>query len=104
MIEEHKMTKKKELIEEVKKTIDEQLKEKKNREVVIRNMNNEFDTKLKKSLNNFMKGQEEIEKIKKIKISKYKNELDKQLYEKKTILSRPLMDETERQLNKVYLF
>jgi hypothetical protein len=98
------MTKKKELIEEVKKTIDEQLKEKKNREVVIRNMNNEFDTKLKKSLNNFMKGQEEIEKIKKIKISKYKNELDKQLYEKKTILSRPLMDETERQLNKVYLF
>lgn len=79
------------MMEEVKKTIEEQLKEKKNREIEIKSLNKEFDNKLKKSYYNFLKGQEESEKIKKNKIMLYKLELDKQLDDKYLRMSQPFM-------------
>ncbi len=91
VIEDYNISKKKEMMEEVKKTIEEQLKEKKNREIEIKSLNKEFDNKLKKSYYNFLKGQEETEKIKKNKIMLYKLELDKQLDDKYLRMSQPFM-------------
>jgi hypothetical protein len=78
-------------MEEVKKTIEEQLKEKKNRQMEIKSLNKEFDNKLKKSYYNFLKGQEESEKIKKSKIMTYKMELDRQLDDKYSRMNQPIV-------------
>ena len=88
-------------MEEIKKTIEDQLKEKKNRELEIKNLNKEFDIKLKNSYSNFIKCQEEKESIKKNKVIIYKQELDKQLEEKHARQIKPLMNENERLMNRL---
>jgi predicted nuclease with TOPRIM domain len=66
-------------------------------------MNREFDNKLKMSYDTFIKEKENEEKSKKMKLIRYKEELDKQINEKSERLKKPLMDETERLINKTNL-
>ncbi len=101
-IDDNNFIKKREMMEDVKKTIEEQIKTKKHMKEDIANKDKEFDSKLKKNFNDYKKDLDEIESIKKKKVLKYKIDLDKQLDEKKATLNRPLMDDTERQLNKAF--
>jgi protein associated with RNAse G/E len=65
----------------------------------IKSMNKEFDTKLKNSYSEYLKGQEVNEFTKKSKIMKYKLELDRQLDDKYSRLNNPVINENERVFN-----
>ena len=88
------------MLNEVKKARESQLLEKKQRQEKMKEMNKDFQNKLKVSYDEFVKENEEKQLKKKTVINNYRLELDRQVREKSENLRRPLMDETEKLINR----
>ena len=88
------------MLDEVRKARESQQLEKKLREEKMIEMKKDFQNKLKMSYDEFLRENEEKEIKKKSIINNYRLELDRQVREKTEKLRKPLMDETEKQINR----
>jgi hypothetical protein len=99
IINDFNFQKRQDLISDMKKTLDLQKEERLFKEKEKHRIDNIFDQKVKSSYNDYLNEKNEKEQLKKMKIMKYKEELDQQLREKERN-RRPIMDDTEKKLNK----
>lgn len=87
----------------MKKVLEEQIREKKNKEDLIKQYDKKYEEVVKNNVGEYNKHLEEIEKNKQNKKLFYKKELDSQIIKKNNLNGKYHMNESEKMLNKEIL-